>query len=261
MNMATYNSMDNGSFNGVEKKSLDQGTDKITDIYSSGKFYSSGIGLTFSDHQRSWIDPWEAHATDRFVSGSNSRDSSLSNIATSIEPTKFKETQDAYLYDDNDDELSKLNNSMPIKKKFGIWDGVITRCLLNIFGVIMFLRIGWIVGQAGILETIAIIGLSTFITMLTTLSMSAMCTNGTVLHGGAYYIISRTLGPAFGGSVGILFTLGNMFAISMYLIGFAEALIDDLSKYGISITDNYIMDIRIWSNIMLVIVLILALIG
>ena len=44
----------------------------------------------------------------------------------------------------------------------------------------------------------AIVLLSTCVTVLTTLSMSAICTNGEVKGGGAYYLISRSLGPEFG---------------------------------------------------------------
>ena len=288
----TYNSMDNNEISlskvtGDESKTNMESTrsPEPIQIYSRHKsFYKSGIGLTFNHHQRSWIDPWETHATDRFIDNKNknisSQNTSLTNIATAIEPNSLNKTIETGTgdtlngeiytdYNGNEQEYRKLTSLTPTlkignaknKRMFGKWDGVVVRCLLNIFGVIMFLRVGWIVGQAGIIQTILIMIISTIITLLTTLSMSAICTNGVVLDGGAYYIISRTLGPAFGGSVGILFALGNMFAISMYLIGFAEALIDDLEKYNISITDDIIMDIRIWSNVMLVVVLILALIG
>ena len=89
--------------------------------------------------------------------------------------------------------------------------------------------------------------------------MSAICTNGTIFSGGAYYLISRALGPAIGGSVGVMFSLGNMIAVSMYLIGFAETLVDNIGSYVL--TGSYLGDVRIWSNIVLVIELILALVG
>ena len=72
------------------------------------------------------------------------------------------------------------------------------RCLLNIWGVMLFIRLSWVVGQAGIGLASVIILLSTVVTILTTLSMSAICTNGEVKGGGAYYLISRSLGPEFG---------------------------------------------------------------
>ena len=140
--------------------------------------------------------------------------------------------------------------------------GVMTGCLLNIWGVILFLRLGWIIGQCGILQAIGIILLATTVTTLTALSMSAICTNGQILGGGAYYIISRTLGPFFGGSVGVLLTAGQMVAIGLYLIGFAESFQDMLANnFDFQITSTAINDIRIWSNVFLVLCLILAIVG
>jgi len=114
--------------------------------------------------------------------------------------------------------------------KFGMWDGVFARCLLNIFGVIMYLRLGWLVGYAGVGLSFSIILTSVIITLVTTLSLSAICTNGQVAGGGAYFFISRSLGPAFGASIGATFFVANAVAVALYLIGFAETvvgLVDD----------------------------------
>ena len=72
------------------------------------------------------------------------------------------------------------------------------RCLLNIWGVMLFIRLSWVTGHAGIGLATVIILLSAVVTVITTLSMSAICTNGEVKGGGAYYLISRSLGPEFG---------------------------------------------------------------
>ncbi|KFM60479.1 Bumetanide-sensitive sodium-(potassium)-chloride cotransporter, partial [Stegodyphus mimosarum] len=88
----------------------------------------------------------------------------------------------------------------------------------------LFLRLSWVVGQAGIGLACLIIILATVVTVLTTLSMSAICTNGEVKGGGTYYMISRSLGPEFGGSIGFIFAVANAVAVAMYVVGFAETL-------------------------------------
>ena len=70
--------------------------------------------------------------------------------------------------------------------------------MLNIWGVMLFIRLSWVVGQSGILLSSVVVLLSAVVTTITTLSMSAICTNGEVKGGGAYYLISRSLGPEFG---------------------------------------------------------------
>lgn len=97
----------------------------------------------------------------------------------------------------------------------GMWDGVFARSLLNIFGVIMFLRLGFVFGIAGIGYGSLIIFVSVAITSTTAMSLSAICTNGEVRGGGAYFMISRALGPQFGGIIGVLFSLANAVAIAV----------------------------------------------
>lgn len=145
------------------------------------------------------------------------------------------------------------------RKKFGMWDGVVVPCLLNIFGVIMFLRVPYIVGQSGIWQTVLIILVSAFITTVTTMSMSAVATNGKMKGGGAYFLISRSLGAQFGGVIGVLFGAGQAVAVALYLIGFAEALSDILLPF--SLTGNQLWDVRLWAIIALVGLLIMAIIG
>ncbi|XP_078794868.1 solute carrier family 12 member 7 isoform X13 [Oryzias latipes] len=109
--------------------------------------------------------------------------------------------------------------------QMGTFMGVYLPCLQNILGVILFLRLTWIVGTAGILESLVIVGLCCSCTMLTAISMSAIATNGVVPAGGSYYMISRSLGPEFGGAVGLCFFLGTTFAGSMYILGTIEILL------------------------------------
>lgn len=67
--------------------------------------------------------------------------------------------------------------------KFGWIKGVLMRCILNIWGVMLFLRLSWVVGQAGIIEGIILILTTTIVTTITALSMSAISTNGVVKGG------------------------------------------------------------------------------
>uniref|UniRef100_A0A4W3J2R7 Solute carrier family 12 member 5 n=1 Tax=Callorhinchus milii TaxID=7868 RepID=A0A4W3J2R7_CALMI len=109
--------------------------------------------------------------------------------------------------------------------RMGTIMGVYLPCLQNIFGVILFLRLTWVVGIGGIIESFFIVLICCSCTMLTAISMSAIATNGVVPAGGAYYMISRSLGPEFGGAVGLCFYLGTTFAGAMYILGTIEILL------------------------------------
>lgn len=75
-------------------------------------------------------------------------------------------------------------------RKFGWIEGVLVRCIGNIIGVMLFLRMSWITGQAGLIMATIIVLLASLVTTITSLSMSAICTNGIVKGGGAYYLVS-----------------------------------------------------------------------
>nr|KAF6359034.1 solute carrier family 12 member 5 [Pipistrellus kuhlii] len=109
--------------------------------------------------------------------------------------------------------------------RMGTFMGVYLPCLQNIFGVILFLRLTWVVGIAGIMESFCMVLICCSCTMLTAISMSAIATNGVVPAGGSYYMISRSLGPEFGGAVGLCFYLGTTFAGAMYILGTIEILL------------------------------------
>eukprot|EP00636_Phaeomonas_parva_P000528 CAMPEP_0118851222 /NCGR_PEP_ID=MMETSP1163-20130328/748_1 /TAXON_ID=124430 /ORGANISM="Phaeomonas parva, Strain CCMP2877" /LENGTH=989 /DNA_ID=CAMNT_0006783523 /DNA_START=21 /DNA_END=2990 /DNA_ORIENTATION=- len=113
-----------------------------------------------------------------------------------------------------------------------MWEGVFVRCLLNILGVIMFLRLSWITGNAGIAITFAIILCSALVTSITTLSLSAICTNGEIAAGGLYFMISRSLGPEFGGAIGLTFFMANSVSVALYVVGFGEAMVLMLDEYA-----------------------------
>uniref|UniRef100_A0AAY4CJ66 Uncharacterized protein n=1 Tax=Denticeps clupeoides TaxID=299321 RepID=A0AAY4CJ66_9TELE len=109
--------------------------------------------------------------------------------------------------------------------RMGTLMGVYLPCLQNILGVILFLRMTWIVGTGGVIQAFIIVFMCCSTTMLTAISMSAIATNGVVPAGGSYYMISRSLGPEFGGAVGICFYLGTTYAGAMYILGCIEILL------------------------------------
>lgn len=106
----------------------------------------------------------------------------------------------------------------------GAFGGVFTPSILTILGVIMYLRFGWVVGNAGLWGTFTIVSLSTLITFLTALSISQIATDQRVRAGGAYYMISRSLGIEAGGAVGIPLFFAQALSVALYTIGFAESL-------------------------------------
>jgi amino acid transporter len=108
--------------------------------------------------------------------------------------------------------------------QFGTFGGVFTPSILTILGVVMFMRSGFVVGQAGIWSAIIILGLSKTITMLTGLSISAVSTNTKVQGGGAYFLISRSLGLEFGASIGLALFLAQALSVPFYILGFVEAM-------------------------------------
>lgn len=127
---------------------------------------------------------------------------------------------------------SKYDPENPNKDKLGTYDGVFVPTALNVLSILMFLRFGFLLGQLGILCAFGLLLISYAINLLTTLSISAISTNGTVRGGGAYYMISRSLGPEFGGSIGLVFFLGQVFNAGMNAVGVVEPI---LYNFGYSL--------------------------
>jgi amino acid transporter len=114
------------------------------------------------------------------------------------------------------------NNSSDAHHKFGTFGGVFTPDVLTILGVIMFLRLGWVVGNAGLLGAVLIIVMAKVITFCTGMSMSSITTNIKIGAGGPYSIISKSLGLEAGGSIGIPFYVSQTLSAALYIIGFTE---------------------------------------
>lgn len=107
---------------------------------------------------------------------------------------------------------------------FGTFVGVYVPTILMLFGVIVYLRLGWIVGQVGLATTILIISFTSLIVILSALSMAAIATNIEVGKGGVYYILSRSLGLEAGAAVGLPLYIKQTLSISFSIVGFAESL-------------------------------------
>ncbi|XP_058167236.1 solute carrier family 12 member 8 isoform X2 [Anopheles ziemanni] len=107
---------------------------------------------------------------------------------------------------------------------FGTWDGVFTSCLINIFGVIVFLRSGWIVAEAGIMHAILIIFCAVGIALVSVLSAVGICERCRVESGGVYFLIAHTLGSRFGGSLGLLYCFGQAVGCALNVLGFGESI-------------------------------------
>ncbi|MBN2332772.1 MAG: amino acid permease [Deltaproteobacteria bacterium] len=108
--------------------------------------------------------------------------------------------------------------------RLGAFIGVYTPTVLTILGVIMYLRFGWVVGQVGLGHSLLIVVVANGITLITTLSLSAIATNSKVGIGGAYYMISRSLGREVGGAIGLPLYLSQALSVTLYAFGLAESL-------------------------------------
>jgi len=113
----------------------------------------------------------------------------------------------------------------PKETGLGTFGGVFTPSILTILGVIMYLRFGWVVGNVGLIGTLIIVTIATSITFLTALSIASIATDQRVRIGGAYYMISRSLGIESGGAIGIPLFFALALSVALYTIGFAESIV------------------------------------
>ncbi|XP_027758456.1 solute carrier family 12 member 8 [Empidonax traillii] len=116
---------------------------------------------------------------------------------------------------------------------FGTWDGVFTSCMINIFGVVLFLRTGWLVGNTGIVMGMFLVSFVILVALVTVMSGIGVCEKCSIGSGGVYSMISTVLGGQIAGTIGILYIFGQCVAGAMYITGFAESIADVLSLSNI----------------------------
>ncbi|XP_066179190.1 solute carrier family 12 member 8 [Sylvia atricapilla] len=116
---------------------------------------------------------------------------------------------------------------------FGTWDGVFTSCMINIFGVVLFLRTGWLVGNTGIVMGMFLVSFVILVALVTVLSGIGVCEKCSIGNGGVYSMISTVLGGQVGGTIGLLYIFGQCVAGAMYITGFAESIAGVLSLSNI----------------------------
>ncbi|KAK4270814.1 hypothetical protein QN277_019583 [Acacia crassicarpa] len=121
----------------------------------------------------------------------------------------------------------------PAGPQLGTLMGVFIPCLQSILGIIYYIRFSWIVGMAGIAESLLLVTLCGSCTFLTSISLSAIATNGAMKGGGPYYLIGRALGPEVGVSIGLCFFLGNAVAGALYVLGAVETFLKAVPRAGI----------------------------
>ena len=130
----------------------------------------------------------------------------------------------------------------PGRAQLGTFLGVFIPCLANIFGLTVFVRVPFIVGQAGLIWALGLYAVSVCVTLLTLCSICALVTNGHIGGGGAYFIISRSLGPEFGGAIGVVFYLANLIGVTAYCNVMTTQLKDHLGQQTVFVSDRGLDD-------------------
>ncbi|TVQ91834.1 MAG: hypothetical protein EA393_04290 [Bacteroidetes bacterium] len=146
-------------------------------------------------------------------------------------------------------------------RKFGTFGGVFTPSLLTILGVIMYLRLGWVVGQAGLIYTLGIILIAHVISITTGLSLSSIATDKKIKAGGIYYILSRSLGLPIGGAIGATIFLAMALSIALYIVGFSESFLSIDTIREFLRLEQDINSYRIMGSAVVVVITIIAFIS
>ncbi|KAK4319245.1 hypothetical protein Pmani_009808 [Petrolisthes manimaculis] len=135
--------------------------------------------------------------------------------------------QDTELFAEEKGDVPWWKSSFFISERvlFGTWDGVFTSCLVNLLGVIVFLRAGWLVSEAGVWLAALAVLVSVVIVLTSVLSAVGICERARMESGGIYFLISHVLGSQIGGAVGLVYCFGQTVGISLCVAGFGESMV------------------------------------
>lgn len=112
-----------------------------------------------------------------------------------------------------------------MNNKFGTFKGVFVPSTEAILGTVLFLLMPVLIADVGLTAMLGVIILSHSVTFATAFSMADCATNiNNIGPGGMYALSRRSLGKAFGGSIGFQLYLAQAASIGFYSIGFAEPL-------------------------------------
>jgi solute carrier family 12 sodium/potassium/chloride transporter 2 len=110
-------------------------------------------------------------------------------------------------------------------RRYGTFTGVFMPTLLTMLGVILYVRLGWVVGNAGFGGALLIILLGATITTATGLSLSSIATNTRIGRGGPFAILSRSLGREVGGAISVPLYLTRPIGVAMQVMGLREGVL------------------------------------
>uniref|UniRef100_A0A8C4IWV1 Solute carrier family 12 member 9 n=1 Tax=Dicentrarchus labrax TaxID=13489 RepID=A0A8C4IWV1_DICLA len=163
-------------------------------------------------------------------------------------------------------ESDESGSGTPSKdpRKLNTFFGVMVPTILSMFSIVLFLRTGFVVGHAGLLQGLLMLIVAYTIISLTILSICAISTNGAIQGGGAYYMISRSLGPEFGGSIGLMFFLAKVCACGEYVLGLVEAILDVFGSDPGNLTKPshfFFGSFLLYSSVVLLLCLLVCLVG
>ncbi|KAJ6084257.1 hypothetical protein N7486_011057, partial [Penicillium sp. IBT 16267x] len=220
--------------------------------------HQQGLNSTAPEHHHHSWSPNPLHGLGNLWAG---RTDNGKGQETSGEPASANMPQSAGPLHDASADKKARNGHRPRpteeSKKLGTFSGVFVPVTLNVLSILMFLRFGFVLGQGGLLGILGLLAISYTINLVTTMSLSAIATNGTVRGGGAYYLISRSLGPEFGGSIGIVFYMGYVFNTGMNSVGLVDCFYQNFGSTSGSMA-NFLREGFWWSYLWGTIILVIC---